>query len=526
MRRELLHGARFRRWVPRLKTACRGFVYLAGALLLVLLVSALLPLLRHPSSHELPWLKGCGGPPAAVTAHIVFVTVRLYQGSTVMRAHATAAAINAMANGTKRRASAKAFVVDIAHHGLQAHIASHGQPTVCVLVKKIYNHRRAQRQCRAAGALILWDVIDEEQTWNLWYLRAVDQDAIIAMTTKQQRWLEAHGLRSVLIPHGHTNLGGWSMAGQPRPQLRGVGFVYAEVKSLPEPQDLRMLADGICRRGAKLYLLKTATDSNRTSGFGMEPMICPSRRRPAPPCAPIVADATRACRRRGGSQQPPPSPPALPDPEVPPIADLEEVVNQKRHYESKELLQKIDVGLSWRPSRPTEHPWAVANRDGTRMAWWFSHRLPVIAYPMHAHVDLARSIGYPMSLVNVTDAASLDRALCLLAPHSERSCLMGAVRQGNRRSSPQGAARVWLAAMQRVHAARCSRPTLSGPAATREYRLDSWRSTWWVLPVLEKLTTFAWWLRDGRRRAGGGGAEAYERVKPPSSWLDDLLMLS
>ena len=62
-----------------------------------------------------------------------------------MRALATAAATNAMANGTKRRASAKAFVVDIAHHGLRAHIASHGQPTVCVLVKKTYNHRRVQR---------------------------------------------------------------------------------------------------------------------------------------------------------------------------------------------------------------------------------------------------------------------------------------------------------------------------------------------------------------------------------------------
>ena len=522
MRRELLRGARFRRWVPRRKTACRGF---AGAVLLLLmsaLLPLMLPLLRHPSSHKLPLLKGCGGPPAAVTAHIVFCTKWLYQGSTAMRALAIASGINAMAvNGTKRLAAAKAFVVEIAHDGLQAHIASHGQPTVCVLVKNIYNNREVQRACRAAGALILWDVIDQELAWNLWYLRAVDQDAIISLTAKQQRWLEAHGLRSVLIPHGHSNLGGWSVAGRPRPQMRGVGFVYAEVKSLPGPQDLRMLNDGICRRGATLYLVKTATDSNRTSGLFIEPMKCRSPWRLAPPCAP-----TRVCRRRGGSQQPP-SPPALPGPDVPPIADLESVVNQKRHYESNELIQKIDVGLSWRPSRAHEHPWAVANRDGTRMAWWFSHRLPVIAYPMHAHVELAASIGYPMSLVNVTDAASLDRALCLVAPQSERSCLMAAVRQGNKRSSPQGAAHVWLAAMQKAHAARCSRPTLSGPAATREYRLDSWRSTSWVLPVLEKLTTFAWWLRDGRRRAGGGGASsgtAYERVEPPSSWLDDALL--
>ena len=71
------------------------------------------------------------------------------------------------------------------------------------------------------------------------------------------------------------------------------------------------------------------------------------------------------------------------------------------------------------------------------MAWWFSHRLPVIAYPMHAHVDLARSIGYPMSLVNVTDAASLDRALDVLIP-SEPTGLYGASGKAERRSSSGG----------------------------------------------------------------------------------------
>ena len=76
------------------------------------------------------------------------------------------AAINTMAvNGTARRAAAAAFVV--ANAKLRPHVASHGPPTVCVLVKGTHDDGDVRHICRGAGALILWDVIDSDRAWNL-----------------------------------------------------------------------------------------------------------------------------------------------------------------------------------------------------------------------------------------------------------------------------------------------------------------------------------------------------------------------
>merc|ERR1740117_1079590 len=132
--------------------------------------------------------------------HVVFITTNLAIGSTIMRAHAVAAGINAVSTESATR-GAHAFVA--LNTNLSTHVATHGPPTVCVLVKHTYNDETSRKICREAGAIILWDLIDLHRTWNLWYLRAVDLDAIITLTQAHRRWLEAHHLPAVYIPHGH-----------------------------------------------------------------------------------------------------------------------------------------------------------------------------------------------------------------------------------------------------------------------------------------------------------------------------------
>ena len=101
------------------------------------------------------------------------------------------------------------------------------------------------------------------------------------------------------------------------------------------------------------------------------------------------------------------------------------------------MLERVDVGLCWRPGGRADDPWAVANRDGTRMAWWWSHGIPVIGYPMIAFGELAARVGYPRSLVNVTTADDLTRALCQIASPAQRSCLAEVSRAAGVRTSPQ-----------------------------------------------------------------------------------------
>ena len=74
---------------------------------------------------------------------------------------------------------------------------------------------------------------------------------------------------------------------------------------------------------------------------------------------------------------------------------------------------------------------------GTRVTWWWSHNIPTIAYPMHAHTDLAKRVGYPPELFDVTGEASLERSLRAIAGEDTRRCLLHAANRGGELSSPQ-----------------------------------------------------------------------------------------
>ena len=56
---------------------------------------------------------------------------------------------------------------------------------------------------------------------------------------------------------------------------------------------------------------------------------------------------------------------------------------------------------------------------------------------MHAHTDLAKRVGYPPELFDVTGEASLERSLRAIAGEDTRRCLLHAANRGGELSSPQ-----------------------------------------------------------------------------------------
>ena len=126
---------------------------------------------------------------------------------------------------------------------------------------------------------------------------------------------------------------------------------------------------------------------------------------------------------------------------------LTDETNQRKHYLSDELLQRIDVGIVWQSGRQPGGHIAVQNRPPTRMHWWWSHAIPVIGYPTEAYLDAARRVNYPLALLNLTGSRQIQEALQRLAPPEERGCLQSTSRHGALLSSATAALRVssWCA---------------------------------------------------------------------------------
>lgn len=130
---------------------------------------------------------------------------------------------------------------------------------------------------------------------------------------------------------------------------------------------------------------------------------------------------------------------------------------QRRFYESEELIELIDVGLVWRPGHQKGGHMAVHNRPPTRMAWWWSHGIPVVGYPMAAYTEGASRVGYPVRLLNVSAPARLEEALCSIASREERACLQRAALRGAALSGPQYSSLELIAAACKV-AEICEQP--------------------------------------------------------------------
>lgn len=351
---------------------------------------------------------------------------------------------------------------------IESHFDRVGGPAACVIIK--YSVAWVGAACRRRGAVVLVDSIDNHRAFSKSTLaneHYAAMDAIIVQTQVHASMVASWGQHAVVQPHPHGNLGAWSVASGTRPRLRGVGFVMADTKNMPTRDDLRIILRGVCRANASLYMISSKSDGLHIRPYGkncsdsawyeLEPNTTQvqSRRSAAPfpssfrlpVCSSgpggsgLHAAAPWGARHLAG-----------------PIVDS---THQRRYYESSELLERIDVGLVWRPGHQQGGPLAIANRPPTRMHWWWSHRLPVIGYPMEAYLDAARRVKYPTELLNLTAAEHIEKALLLIAAAEDRACLQRTAAHGARVSSPWHAGLELLVAICSL-AERCGRPLSTG----------------------------------------------------------------
>ena len=99
---------------------------------------------------------------------------------------------------------------------------------------------------------------------------------------------------------------------------------------------------------------------------------------------------------------------------------------------------------------------AVANRPPTRIHFWWSHHLPTIGYPMVAYTEAALRVGYPVGLLNITDAHDAEHVLRRLAAPAERACVQRAARRGAPLTSPWYTALELLVALCAVREQRAA----------------------------------------------------------------------
>lgn len=346
---------------------------------------------------------------------------------------------------------------------------------------------------------MLWDLIDHFYATNLFWLGLHDFDAIIVMTAAHERWLAEHRFLSITLPHAHTNIGRWSLAKTVRNELRGVGIIYGNKQSIPPPQDLAQILKAVCANNATLYLvesigalnlipqpcpgkgrqLRTRREGGGSEGGTLQIMggcaaeeenvlsQCERTTREGPPAtefgslaaplpsltlAQLLASERKAdaiAAKGGGGEG------GLVEHSI--VEHIDPKGAQRKYYESAELLEKIDLGLLWWPNREKSlighSAWTIANRDSTRMAWWWSHGIPVIGYPMNGYLDLSKRSGYPQALLNLTTGADVSMSLCALRTAKVRGCLHKvATAAGEHLSSVHASARDFLAGVCRVGA--------------------------------------------------------------------------
>jgi hypothetical protein len=261
--------------------------------------------------------------------------------------------------------------------------------------------------------------------------------------------VRALGLRAVTLPHSHGNVKGWRVASSVRQDLRNVGFLVGNVQSNMVSDDVLVgLNAAVCQAGAKLWVVKSAP--NRSIELLPSKWGCPARAQgeAGSACARLhpkrsslcthqrqldvrVDDASTQAKWRIGRA----ALDALQE-------EMSDETGQRIYYDSRELMETIDVGLQWSPEYHPIHgsTEALRNRPPTRLNWWFSHHLPVVSAPMQSYVEVASRVGYPSSLVNISSGATLTEALCAIRPQEERACLQNLAADASRSASPQQSA--------------------------------------------------------------------------------------
>lgn len=130
---------------------------------------------------------------------------------------------------------------------LAHHMARHGDAAACVQIK--YGDPRVYRLCRARGALVLLDNVDNHRAFDHSVLPTESYqsaDAMIVQTREHAAWLDyRYGMRAVVLPHPHGNLNAWglNLSRPVRPRLVGIGLLLGDAwRNRPLPDELDAVA--------------------------------------------------------------------------------------------------------------------------------------------------------------------------------------------------------------------------------------------------------------------------------------------
>lgn len=330
------------------------------------------------------------------------------------------------------------------------HFARHGFPSVCIFIKS--PSTEVEDECAKRRALLLLDCVDDPNCASEEALRTPTYrryHALLVQTRALVRFVEDQGLRAVRWVHSHGNLKGWSIAQRAStPRVRNVGFVVGDpVHNGLGADVLEALARGCCAEGARLWVVASQAPGPTCPGcpavINRTSVLDDAAQQRCEESVRAVdgqqAEDTIDCDFAGDAGS---AAPGLWEQSWGAMSD--EVAQQRAFYDSDERLLDIDVGLLWPPTdranEAGESEFSVQNRPPTRMAWWLSHRIPVIGYPMEAYVELAQEVGYPAALLNLTSAEAVRGALRRIASPRTRGCLQTAGWRAAELLSPQQSA--------------------------------------------------------------------------------------
>ena len=431
------------------------------------------------------------GQRCAAVTHVVFIA-RTRLASTVMRGRLTVSVL--MQTRALHGARASLCEAPCNTTQLQAHFHARGKPTTCILIK--YPESSVQDLCRAHGALVVLDSVDNHRLFAASTVATrgyKDLDAMLVQTWQHALWLQAQGVRSVVLPHSHGNLNGWNEGKSigVREHIRGVGFLIGDRRNLPDRFAMELLTTACCAANATLWLISSAPGwptafeqqscPNATRMIRLRRSWAYGNRPPRGACQGVVASVGM-----GSCSAAPTGQPVLDHRQrsgaiasstlsqvaaaaagssatswaaVPGQRRLIDATGQRPLYQVPRLHELIDVGLLWSPGGQVGNAMAVANRPPTRLHWWWSEGMPTIGEPMVAYAEAAWRVGYPRALLNLSKPYDIQQALqCAVRTRITRQCLRSRAQLAAQLTSPQHSAMqllVSLCAVAREAHARC-----------------------------------------------------------------------
>ena len=328
------------------------------------------------------------------------------------------------------------------------------QPNVVTFVKLPPLEPEWQRHF--PHALLVVDVVDNlqliEQLANSaqqrpggcsFHLALIQTDATRKLLLEATNGSAAMLPQLAIVPHQHTNLGGWrTAAGQSARRPRHVGLLVGSNHQRPRRTVLDHLAEACC--SLHLTLLVFFEQQEKASRAGVYgPLTDVTRYQCSSGHYRGDATTSRAVQTPGRLAHVASSHSQFRDSRI-------FNFSEQSLYNDVGWLQEVDLALLW----PGSTDKLVMHRPPTRLLFWMSHGVPALFYPLNSYLEAAASVNYRLpdrSLPSVTSPAHFHTQTAKLLDRPDVRAHM--VTEGLRAASeytPEAVAAKYLAACWRA----------------------------------------------------------------------------